>query len=340
MDKTMDALHLTEITPDEKSWLDERLSELSVKEHLILNGLLVYAPPQSGMDMVNLIQNIQDCDICFDVGNEEGLGAFVAREIEGVPQKYMSFLDFNKIAAEYTEQHPGVFSDGNYVELPDNGLQIYYDGLNLHECKDDSWSVKLKLTAAGHPEGVWLRLPDYQEANDGKPDEIEIALTALEAANVDECLIADYKCILPRAGDLILQYDSITDLIYDGNNLGFVLDERGQGMPNFLELYHAALEFEDCGTLSEALDIAENLNRYDLVPVSQLREYAEKEFVKQGVKLSESSAAAFDFERFATVQLEVNGYSLRDDGKAFIGKRDSMISQEQANGYLPGMILG
>jgi len=35
------------------------------------------------------------------------------------------------------------------------------------------------------------------------------------------------------------------------------------------------------------LDIAESLNRYDLVPVSRLREYAEKDLKSQGISIPE-----------------------------------------------------
>ncbi len=176
---------------------------------------------------------------------------------------------------------------------------------------DDSWSVKLKLASSVHPEGVWLRLPDYQDVNDGKPDEIKIALTALEAVRVDECVLMDAKCILPHAGDILTQYDSIAELIYDGNNLGFFLDERGQGMQMFMELYQAALEYEECLSLSEALDIAENLSRYERVPLSGLKDYAMDDLKKWGVKLSDTAASAFDFERYA---VEETGLILSEDG--------------------------
>ncbi|MDD4511010.1 hypothetical protein [Acidaminobacterium chupaoyuni] len=337
MDDYLKTLHLTEITPAEKHWLDERLSDMSVKERLILNGLTVYAPPKSGMDVVNLVQNIHDCDICFDIGKEDGLGVFVAREVECISQEYMGFIDTEKLAGKYMVQHPGVFVDGNYIEISEDGLWPYYDGTNLDQLTDDSWSVKLKLASSDHPEGVWLRLPDYQDANDGKPDEIKIALTALEALRVDECHVLEAKCILPHAGDLVSQYDSIADLIYDGNNLGYVLDERGQGMRMFMELFHGAMEYEGCTSLGEALDVAENLNRYELVPLSGLKEYAMGDLKKRGVKLSDAVAAAFDFEQYAADMIEKKGFVLSEDGQAYIGKIGAVPRHSMDT--LHGMVL-
>lgn len=339
MNPYLESLRLTEISPDEEHWLDERLSELSVKEHFILNGLTVYAPPKSGMELVNLVQNIQDCGICYNVGKEEGLGAFVAREVEGISLEYMSFVDCDRMAEKYMELHPGVFSGGNFIEISEDGLWPYYDGTNLEQLKDEGWSVKLRLGSPYQPDGVWLRLPDYQDANDGKPDEMEITLRALEVKRIDECELYEAKCALPILGDLAEQYDSLADLVYDGQNLGFVLDERGQGMQNFMELYEAALEYEDCGTLAEALDIAESLNRYELVPVSGLREYAETALKKKGVTLSDTAAAAFDYEGFAAQELEGRGYYLREGEKSYVGKKGYAPSREQTAEALPSMVL-
>jgi hypothetical protein len=339
MNDYLKSLRLTDMTPDEERWLDERLSELSVKECLILNGLTIYAPPESGAYLFNLIQNFHDCDICFDVGNEDGLGAFVAREIEGVSQAYMGFIDTVKLAQKYMEQHPGVFSDGNYIEISENGLWSYYDGHNLDQLTDDSWSVKLRLGSPYQPEGVWLRLPDYQEANDGKSDEIAIALRALEVTRIDECALFEVKCVFPQLGNLIHEYDSVADLIYDGQNLGFVLDEHGQGMRNFTELYQAALDYEGCDTLSEALDIAENLNRYELVPLSGLKDYAMEELNKRGVKLSDVAASAFDFDGYAAELMEQKGFLFSENEQAYIGKIGAIPRHDRTMDVLPGMVL-
>ncbi len=40
------------------------------------------------------------------------------------------------------------------------------------------------------------------------------------------------------------QYDDMGELMWDGNNLGFVLEERGQGMPDFIGRFTAALNSE------------------------------------------------------------------------------------------------
>ncbi len=62
------------------------------------------------------------------------------------------------------------------------------------------------------------------------------------------------------------QYDSVIELVRDGGNLGFVMEEQGQGEPYWLEKFAAALEYEGCRSLKFALDISQNLHCYDWVP--------------------------------------------------------------------------
>ena len=230
----------------------------------------------------------------------------------------------------YGNAHPGLFVGNAYVCYPTEEPDFHYNGSNLESCVDNDWSVKLKLASQHTPNGVWLRLPDYEELNDGKPDEIRIALDALGVEHIDECTMLEAKCILPEIRDLTQQYDRISDLVYDGQNLGFVLDERGQGMRNFLELYAAALEYEDCSRLSAALDIAESLNRYNLIPVSGLREYAEKDLKSQGVSIPELAQSTFGFEEYAVELLEERGFSLSRNGSCYICKEQSQRFSEMS----------
>jgi len=66
--------------------------------------------------------------------------------------------------------------------------------------------------------------------------------------------------------NLLEQYDTLEKLVWEGNNLGYVLEERGQGMPHFLDHLRAALEYERCDRLDYALDIPQNLRCYDFLP--------------------------------------------------------------------------
>ena len=86
------------------------------------------------------------------------------------------------------------------------------------------------------------------------------------------CTILDVRCTLPGITGFT-ECSDLADLIYDGQNLGILLDERGQGQPHFMEHFLAALELEGCDSLKGALDIANNLHCYDFVLTSGLADY-------------------------------------------------------------------
>lgn len=91
----------------------------------------------------------------------------------------------------------------------------------------------------------------------------------------------EVRCSIPGLSILPDDYEDLEDLIRDGNDLGFLLEEQGQGMPDFMERSTAALEYEGCHRLKEALDIA-NLNCYDLMQADGIELYGEEELKKLG----------------------------------------------------------
>lgn len=59
----------------------------------------------------------------------------------------------------------------------------------------------------------------------------------------------DARCGLPELGTLMEQYGNVLELVKDGNDPGYALDEQGQGTPHFMERFAAALEYENCRDL-------------------------------------------------------------------------------------------
>lgn len=326
----IERLNTLPATAQEKKWLEKRLATLSEKESLVLTAAMLRSPPESAAAAINHLLRLEGYEVCCSVGSYEELGRFYLRSETTLPESLYPFTDLNQLGRNYENAHPGLFVGNAYVCYPTEEPDFHYNGSNLESCVDNDWSVKLKLATQHTPNGVWLRLPDYEELNDGKPDEIRIALDALGVEHIDECTLLEAKCILPEIRDLTQLYDRISDLVYDGQNLGFVLDERGQGVRNFLELYAAALEYEDCSRLSAALDIAESLNRYNLIPVSGLREYAEKDLKSQGISIPELAQSTFGFEEYAVECLEERGFSLSRNGSGYICKEQSQRFSEMS----------
>lgn len=203
-----------------------------------------------------------------------------------------------------------------------------YQGRDSPLPEDDGWSVKLKLASPAAPEGVWLRLPDYQSIDheDGSDGEIAAAKDALGVQNLDECTLLEARCILPEAGAVQNQYDSIEDLVRDGNNLGFILDERGQGAAHWLERFAAALEYEGCHTLRFALDISQNLDCYEWISCENLKEFAANHLRSCGVSEELITSGAIRMKSYAEDLLETSEYMLTGDESAYVTRNTRTFS--------------
>lgn len=327
-------------TPQEKGWLDERLSTLSVKETIILRAALMKAPAQSAGDAINHLLSLSDHEVCAPTGSYKQLGRFYLRYDSRLPKELHAFIDMGQLGERYEDAHPGLFIGNCYVQYPKADHPLPYDGTNLGKLEDSGWSIKLKLASERMPKGVWMRLPDYSDAGDERADEIRLALDELGVQTVDECHALDARCVLPEIRDLLGQYSSLETLINDGQDLGFALDERSQGMPEFEKRLSAALEYENCHRLDEALDIIQNLRCYELIPVSGLREYAMTELKKYSEFHDGSPVSdCFDYESYANELLKQRGFMLTRDEQTYVGRNEQPFIRQHFVQELSGMVL-
>ena len=206
------------------------------------------------------------------------------------------------------------------MEYPEHPSAPRYTGQGLIP-EDDGWSMKVKLASSAVPEGVWLRLPDYSAMTD-RPDEVALALDELKTRSLENCMLLDVRCSLPELGNLMEQYDSALELVNDGSDLGYVLDEQGQGMPHFMERFAAALEFEHCRDLRLALDISQNLHCYEWVPRDGLKDFGRRKLLETGVSEELLDSGCIDLESYGEDLLEEAGYVLTADESAYITRNN------------------
>lgn len=300
-------------TPEETEWLRERLETLTAKESFILTAVQMRQPAASAADAVRQLCSLPDHTLICPAVSYEDLGKRYLERETMLPWSLHDSADLNKLGCWYEDIHPGLFVGNGYVAYPQTQRSLHYDGTNLSEQKDADWSVKLKLASDTVPEGVWLRLPDYEEMND-EPGEIRLALDALGVKTVQDCILLEARCSLPGITDLAEQYDDLDALIRDGQNLGFALDEQGQGMPHFMEKFLSALEFENCQLLREALDIVQNLECYDFMCMADLKETAGEQLERAGVFPSAIMEGYFDLEKCGSLLVTEQGYTITGDG--------------------------
>lgn len=319
-------------TAEEKQWLAEHLEVLSVRERTILSAAMAREPPQDMAGAVNCLLSLDEYEVRGHVGSYTALGEF-SLFVQCVPQDQQAYFDLTALGYAYEDQHPGLFIGNCYVEYPASQSVMLYDGGELPEA--EGWSVRLKLASEAVPAGVWVKLPDYNEVNNDGPGEIRLALDELRVKTIQECTLLDARCVLPCVQNLAGQYDNLADLVYDGQELGILLDKRGQGSPDFLERFSAALELESCRHLYDALNIASSLSGYDYISKDRfLDKVTEEVNGQEWAKGGDAVKGCFDYAAYAAALAEQQGYQTTADGLNYIRKRDSPVLEQQQGGMI------
>lgn len=316
MNEDINALLQLNGTQKERDWLQENMETLSVRERTILAAVFQQHPPASMAEVISHMLTLDEYEVRYHAGNCEQLGEFCMRE-NCVPEELRDYVDTKELGMSYADEHPGVFLNGHYIEYPKTEPFQRYDGKSYIPKMTD-WSVRLKLASEQVPDGLWVKLPDYSDMND-EPGDIRMTLDALQVRSVRECTLLDAKCILPEIGDIVNQYNDLIELIYDGQNLGCLLDEQGQGMRGFDVRFAAAMEYENCHQLRAAVNIAQDLDSYEYVPTLRLHDYAVEELQQRGLlEKVQNISEYFDYEGYAVNLLEQQGYMQTSDGLGFV----------------------
>ena len=335
----------------ERQWILNRLETLSVKDQaqraaaILSRGQLKALSekagderelavrkmdPNTARDAVNLLLALPDYEVICPAGSYEQLGEYYLRYEAGQPD-LIPYANLEQIGWNYEDSHLGIFVGDCFVVLPRQEPKQFYDGSNLDRLPDTDWSLRLKLASPAVPEGVWLCLPDSTIDEKGRMDEIRLALRELQVQTLQECSLLDVRCSLPELSIGLDEYQDLADLIYDGNDLGYVLQEQGQGEQHFLEKFRAALEYEHCHDLKLALDIASNLNCYDYCPTTETGRFGEEVLQKQGDTVFRDPVlqGSIDLKVYGEAQLEQQGYLLNTAETGYIRRNEQEFHHER-----------
>ena len=304
--------------PEEQAWLRERLEALTVREEFAMEAALQRGTPADAREMVNLLAGLDEYEVVGGIQSDKDLGLYYLEENDTRLLELREYVNLEELGRTYANLHHGLFVGGCYVVYPEREQPEVYDGIALPE-PDYSWSLRLKLASSAVPEGVWLALPDYNDVTDARPGEIRLALDALGVQTIRKCTLLEARCSLPGITGLEDAYRGrLENLIYDGQNLGFILQEQNQGQKGFLQAYLWILEYEHCATLPAALDLAQNLNRYQVVRADQLQDMARMDLRVRLGCVDRALSGCIDLERYGLDLLRNKGYIQTADGRAYI----------------------
>ncbi len=313
-------------TPEEMRFLENRFAEMSVRERYLLEGTSQLQSISNAADLINLTEQLDRFNFFYGATDDAALGDYIAKYRENATYAQLPFLDLARWGKDVRERHGGVFVSGGFVEQVEPCCQIY-DGTDLDQMTTGFGSMKLKVASGNCPSGVWIRLPDHEISTD-EPDELAVALGELGITKWNRVVLLEAKCWFDCIANLTEQYDTLEQLIDDGNNLGYVLEERGQGMANFEERFRAAMELEGCTRLDEALDISQNLRCYDFIPDERHWERFGKDLARRNKIIDPDSAAAMYFDYSAYCRTEIERMGLRPCAYGYIARNDQEFIRE------------
>ena len=323
-------------TADEAAYLERRFAEMSVRERYLLEGASRLQSVDTAADLINLTEQLDSFSLCLGAADDAALGAYTARYREKISETRISLLDTARWGRDLRERHGGVFVSGGFVEQTSPCQQVYAAGDSLNKLTAGDVAMRLKVASAHCPDGVWLMLPDHEPVT-GEPDELAAARGELGVTGWDGAVLLGMKCCLWNITNPASQYATLEQLIDAGNNLGYVLEEQGQGMPCFDEYFRAAMELEGCTRLDEALDISQNLNCYDFIPAEEYWERFGRRLAGRSGIVDPDSAAApyFDYAGYCKSEIErlglkrcADGYIARND-RAFLHEFSEPAQREQ-----------
>ena len=303
--KLFDLLDGLEMTKSQYEWLARRFENMTAKEALLFRGAMQIEQPQATCDVMQIANQLEHYELLYGAGNDFALGNFVMEHIFYPSSQTREFLDPAKVGAAYRQKDGNTFCDGNFIRLS-SPLDLFQNSDPAMLPDRGDYGIRVKLASRNNMEGIWVGFPDTSEYMDSShPDELLLALDALEAETLTECIAVDVDCCLPQLGDILSQYDSAAELIRHAIDFGYVWAEQGQGEPRWLDKWQAVLELEDCHRLDYALDLAQNLHCYNFLPRNmELADYGKMLAKQDGIyPMDELLVSCFDAEGYANQKM-------------------------------------
>lgn len=117
MDKMYLAIGLSNTASEqEKVWLEERITQMSPKEKLLLGAALEMAPVNTAADLINLTFQLYCYELCYPAKDDWELGEFVVHYLEYGKDQALAYIDREKLGRQFrARQAPGLFTGDAYV---------------------------------------------------------------------------------------------------------------------------------------------------------------------------------------------------------------------------------
>lgn len=263
-------IRLDTFSIDELNFLAKRLASLPNEElpvfyavtEKIFGDAEESENPVSIKDLINCTYGLDTVPVAHNVSNLAELGRFafeneLLSDLGGIPESAVPFLNAEQIGRVQQKNDNGVFEDGLYIPTVHYDRPEVYDGKSLPEEEADNSVFLLKVGSypkhsfsAGTPALYDLRLP-------ADSDKLFNITRACGEPEINLCFCYEFYSSVPQiTSDIFESMEEIDELNTLAQRIA-AMSESEQTK------FKAVLNAEDTATLKGALDIAQNLWRYE-----------------------------------------------------------------------------
>ena len=326
-------IRLDTFSLDELNFLAKRLVSLTDEEMPVFYAVtdeVFRAADNDGLvsikDLLNCTYGLDTVPVAHNVSNLSELGRFafeneLLSDIDDIPESAIPFLNGEQIGRVQQKNDKGVFAGNYYIPTVHYERPEVYDGVTLPEGEPETSDFAIRLLVSGTPEhikgdpvdrAIWLDLPMAS-------DILANYAAAFNEADIGDCVYYDFESVIPQITPEM--FGSMSD-VQTLNKLAAeisIMSEAEQVK------FKAVLDAENTASIQDALNVAQNLWRYEFTAMPDTADAFFKKYV------AENADTRFD-SRW------LGGLFARNEGERLLGRIGATLTDygviSARNGHL------
>ncbi len=292
---------------DKLKRLAERLNGMTERESHIFFGALDTESVNGLDDVLHIADHLEDYELIENVACDRDLGGWLVKHGRlgvYIPEAVRSYLDYVAIGAEYYSGHGGAYTMHGYVKRKEVSQELAAEEKSV-----------LRLTLASSKNTYTLGLPASEE-------QLRAAKRALGVEYFSQAWVSGLE---PAPDCQITALPLYAVSVDDANELALCLRQMS---PDEIKTYRAALEVEAPAAFPDALNIAVDIDDYELVADSE-GEYGREALRRVGAddELLETIDGYTNFDQLGRDMMEEDG--VRQTGFGLLRRLSKPFPPEQ-----------
>lgn len=324
-------IRLDTFSLDELNFLAKRLVSLTDEEMPVFYAVtdeVFRAADNDGLvsikDLINCTYGLDTVPIASGISGPEALGRFAIEngllsDIDDIPESAIPFLNAEQIGRVQQKNDKGVFAGNYYIPTVHYERPEIYDGVTLPEEEPENATFLLKVGA--YPKSTFsdedpalhdLRLP-------ADSDELFNVTDKCGEPEIDLCFCYEFYSSIPQiTSDMFDSMEEIDELNTLAQRIA-AMSESEQVM------FKAVLDAENTASIQDAMNVAQNLWRYEFSAMPDTADAFFKNYV------AENADTRFD-SRW------LGGLFARNEGERLLGRLGATLTDygviSARNGHL------